>query len=245
MNKGDFMKDLVNSQIYLDSREVAEMTGKEHKELLRDIRTYECYLGESNFALTDFFIESTYMSSQNKELPCYQITKKGCEFIAHKLTGQKGAMFTARYINKFHDMEQKLAKPLQIDSRFLYQIAEQLEEKEKALQIAHTENKLLSQQTLEWANRKLIEALVKKCGNKIGYAEAWRDFKKELLYAHSININLRITNKMNATGRKTKPKTLSMIHDEELSACLSTAVALCKLNDVNIDDILIKFKEVV
>lgn len=33
------------------------------------------------------------------------VTKKGCEFIAHKLTGQKGTEFTARYINRFHEME--------------------------------------------------------------------------------------------------------------------------------------------
>lgn len=38
-------------------------------------------------------------------MPCYQITKKGCEFIAHKLTGTKGTIFTARYINRFHEMQ--------------------------------------------------------------------------------------------------------------------------------------------
>lgn len=42
-------------------------------------------------------------------MPCYRITKKGCEFIAHKLTGTKGTEFTARYINKFHQMETTLA----------------------------------------------------------------------------------------------------------------------------------------
>lgn len=40
-----------------------------------------------------------------------QITKKGCEFIAHKLTGQKGALFTATYINKFHEMKKELQQP--------------------------------------------------------------------------------------------------------------------------------------
>lgn len=102
------MSNIVKKELTLDSREVAQMVEKNHKELLRDIRTYEGYLGESNFALTDFFIPSTYISSQNKELPNYQITKKGCEFIAHKLTGQKGALFTATYINRFHEMEQIL-----------------------------------------------------------------------------------------------------------------------------------------
>lgn len=89
----------------INSREVAEMIGKEHNKLLRDIKTYIAYLGEANFGHSDFFKESTYISEQNKELPCYEVTKKGCEFIANKLTGKKGTLFTASYINRFHEME--------------------------------------------------------------------------------------------------------------------------------------------
>lgn len=94
----------------LDSREVAEMIEKTHNELLKDIRRYYKQLGEGKIPQSDFFTESTYRNSQNKELPCYRITKKGCEFIAHKLTGTKGTVFTARYINKFHRMENALAE---------------------------------------------------------------------------------------------------------------------------------------
>lgn len=94
----------------LDSREVAQMIGKEHHKLLRDIRRYIGQLGESKIGFTDFFREYTYKTDQNKEMPCYRITKKGCEFIAHKLTGTKGTEFTARYINRFHEMENKLSE---------------------------------------------------------------------------------------------------------------------------------------
>ena len=93
----------------LSSIEVAQMVGKEHKGLLRDIRRYCEQLGESKIALTDFFSESTYTTAQNKAMPCYLVTKKGCEFIAHKLTGQRGTEFTARYINRFHEMENQIA----------------------------------------------------------------------------------------------------------------------------------------
>lgn len=101
----------------LGSREVAEMVGKQHKELLRDIRTHSEYLGESNFALTDFFIESEYVTDQNKTLPCYQVTKKGCELIAHKMTGAKGTQFTAKYIDKFHAMEEHIAGGRQLNTQ--------------------------------------------------------------------------------------------------------------------------------
>lgn len=55
----------------LDSREVAEMIGKEHSKLLRDLRRYEEQLGGSKIALTDFFTESTYITEQNKKMPCF------------------------------------------------------------------------------------------------------------------------------------------------------------------------------
>ena len=92
----------------VDSRQVAKEVDKNHFDLLRDIRKYCDYLGESKIACTDFFIESTYTTEQNKTMPCYLITRKGCEMIANKLTGQKGVTFTALYINAFHHMEQQL-----------------------------------------------------------------------------------------------------------------------------------------
>lgn len=100
-------------QKYIDSREVAEMVGKAHNDLLKDIRRYCEQLGQGNIPQSDFFTESTYQNSQNKTMPCYLVSKKGCEFIAHKLTGIKGTEFTAKYINRFHDMEEEIQNPFQ------------------------------------------------------------------------------------------------------------------------------------
>lgn len=57
--------------------------------------------------LDEFWTDSTYLDKKGESRPCYNITKKGCEFIAHKCTGKKGVVFTARYINKFHELEEK------------------------------------------------------------------------------------------------------------------------------------------
>lgn len=97
----------MNKQIEqtLDSREVAKMVQKEHAKLLRDIKRYAKQLAEAQIGLGEFFQESTYIDENNQTRPCYQITRKGCEFIANKLTGTKGTEFTARYINCFHKME--------------------------------------------------------------------------------------------------------------------------------------------
>ena len=92
----------------LDSREVAEMVEKKHYNLIRDIKGYVQELTELKIEFSDFFREGTYKDSTGRTLPRYDITKKGCEFIAHKLTGIKGTEFTARYINRFHDMEETI-----------------------------------------------------------------------------------------------------------------------------------------
>lgn len=98
-----------NLEQTLDSREVAGMVEKEHAKLLRDIKRYIKQLIEANIGFSDFFGESTYKDSTGRTLPCYMITRKGCEFIANKLTGTKGTEFTARYINRFHEMEDVIA----------------------------------------------------------------------------------------------------------------------------------------
>lgn len=115
----------------LDSREVAEMVGKEHNKLMRDIRNYIEQLGESKIGHTSFFSEFTYMTEQNKIMPCYQVTKKGCEFIAHKLTGVKGTAFTARYINRFHEMQEQIAQ--ESDKKELVALRKQIEKQNRLL----------------------------------------------------------------------------------------------------------------
>lgn len=89
----------------LDSTEIADMIEKSHSNLIRDIRRYTEQFIEAKIGFNDFFRESTYKDAKGETRPCYRITKKGCEFIAHKLTGIKGTIFTARYINRFHEMQ--------------------------------------------------------------------------------------------------------------------------------------------
>lgn len=112
-----------------------------------------------------------------------------------------------------------------------------LQNKNSAL---NNENDLLAQKNLEWADRPLINALVRAYATSVGnnFAKAWNDFKKELLYKHSINLNSRITNYLNTSGKKTKPKTLDMLDDSEISSAISTIVSLCRENEVDIDYLL-------
>ena len=98
-------------QLYTDSRDVAKMIDKRHDHLIRDIDGYVDIIGHSpKMGIDDFFIKSSYKAGTGKTYPCYLITKKGCEFVANKLTGEKGIIFTAAYVNAFHAMEDELNK---------------------------------------------------------------------------------------------------------------------------------------
>lgn len=103
------VKDLtvidMNGIYTIDSREVATMVDRPHNDLMKSIRQYCEHLTAGDFSLSDFFIPSTYKDRTGRELLCYLITRKGCDMVANKMTGEKGVLFTAAYINKFHEME--------------------------------------------------------------------------------------------------------------------------------------------
>ena len=90
----------------ISSREAAEMMEMQHQHLLRKIDGISKILIESKIGLNKYWIESTYKASNGKTNKEYLISKEGCEFLAHKSTGEKGILFTHRYMERFKEMEQ-------------------------------------------------------------------------------------------------------------------------------------------
>lgn len=79
-----------NGQYLADSRDVAEVTGKRHSDLIRTIKGYiDTILTDAKLRSSDFFIASTYEDSKGEIRPCFLLTKKGCEMVANKMTGKK------------------------------------------------------------------------------------------------------------------------------------------------------------
>jgi anti-repressor protein len=93
-----------NGKPAIDSRDVAEMVDKRHADLLESIDGYVSILQNGKFRSDDFFIESNYRAGTGKTYRCFLITKMGCDMVANKLTGEKGILFTAAYVEKFHEM---------------------------------------------------------------------------------------------------------------------------------------------
>ncbi|MGG3346790.1 Rha family transcriptional regulator [Bacillus subtilis] len=98
-----------NGQYLIDSRDVAEYIDKRHDHLLRDIKKYIDVISTNpNLGALDFFVPSTYQDNKGQARPHYLLTKKGCEMVANKMTGEKGVLFTAEYVTRFNEMDHHL-----------------------------------------------------------------------------------------------------------------------------------------
>lgn len=73
-------------------------------------------LTESRIALSKYWVGSQYKDGSGKLNREFQLTKRGCEFLAHKSTGTKGNLFTDRYMDRFAEMEQEISKPRRLSA---------------------------------------------------------------------------------------------------------------------------------
>lgn len=187
--------ELINTSAIetIDSREVAEMVDMRHDNLMKKVRNYEEILLNSKLRAVDFFVPSEYQDKTGRTLKCYLLTKKGCEMVANKLTGEKGVIFTAKYVNRFAEMEQKIKLP-KTDREILFlsvkvqeetaQRVDVLEEKVSDLEKSTTIDSS-QQYTLERiAKTTVISALggidsraYQLMSRKL-FSSIWRDYKK-------------------------------------------------------------------
>lgn len=195
----------------LDSREVAEMVGMRHADLMRNIDHYIEIMGQNaKLRSDDFFIKQTYTAGTGKQYKRYDITKKGCEMVANKLTGEKGILFTAEYVERFNQMEQE-QKPmteLEILQGSINQLVEQnkrlsrveMKQEEQDRQMSHinTSIEVLNGVCTEGTKRDRLNAMVRAYANKAGltYPTAWHKFCEAFNFAFHTNIGLLITNYM-------------------------------------------------
>lgn len=164
---------------------------------------------------------------------------------------EKGKQFRKYFISieeQWNSPKAVMARALKIANKKIGLLEGTVKEQQYQIETLDNENKILSSEVLIWADRKLINAIVRRYAGKTCdgcFATAWTNFKKELLYKYSINLNSRITKYLNETGKKTKPQTLEMLDDSEVPDALRTIVSLCRENGVDISDLLNKHKETI
>lgn len=166
----------------LSSREVAEMIEMEHAKLLRKIDGINEDLAKAKIGFSKYWTEGSYVDKSGKSNREYMVTKRGCEFLAHKTTGTKGNLFTDRYMDKFAEMEQyieeghkKQLSPMEI-LELQFQVVK--EQGEKLEEVDSKVTKLENDMPLFNVDCKELQNLVRKIGIKVlgGYkSQAYKD----------------------------------------------------------------------
>lgn len=113
----------------VSSLDIAETFGKEHKNVLKDIRELNC---SDEFRLLNFE-QSNYLNEQNHKQPLYYLTRDGFTILAMGYTGEKAMRFKEVYIKQFNAMERALQG--------------KLVEREKGIAVRNSLTKALQQST--------------------------------------------------------------------------------------------------
>lgn len=98
--------------------EICEMMNMRHDRILRKLEGQELkgkhvkgiieILNDNKMVAVDYFIKSVYIDKKGEERSCYKVTRLGCDFLANKFNGEKGIIFTAKYVKRFHEMEEAI-----------------------------------------------------------------------------------------------------------------------------------------
>src|SRR5690625_2676246 len=175
----------------ITSLEVAEMVGRPHDNVLKDIRRTIQHLGDVK-SYESYFIESIYTNTQNKVLPSYKLTKKGCELYSTRMTGEKGTQFAAAYIERFNKMENhikqneidttQLSPELQMFQGLFNSIAKQEIATKKLESKVDGIRNVVALNTVDWRedSRKLISKIAQSRGGGGAYREVNSEIYKEV-----------------------------------------------------------------
>lgn len=154
------MADLVfqnsNGNDVTTSLIVAQVFGKEHKNVVRDIENLSC---SENFNRLNFE-RITYKDARNREQTAYEMTKDGFSFLVMGYTGAKAGEFKERFINEFNRRESLLKDDdyiLMRSQQILQKRLEASEEKIKQLESQAEQQ----QETIELQQQELTQSAPK------------------------------------------------------------------------------------
>lgn len=98
-NTVEFKKE--NDKVYVSSRDIAKVFGKEHSKILRDIRA----LPQDNFNQANFGLVE-YMDKKGEKRPEYLLTRDGFSLLVMGFGGEKAYQWKISFIETFNKLEQ-------------------------------------------------------------------------------------------------------------------------------------------
>ena len=149
-----------SNQPITNSKLVAEVFEKEHKNVMQSIRKLMERTAQ-NSAVRQMFSESTYLNEQNKEQPMFIMNQDGFTLLAMGFNGKKAMEFKLKYIEAFNAMKRQIeqTKP-SVPQNYLEALKSLVKSEEEKQQLA-LENKQ-QQATILTISKTNVEL-----GNKI------------------------------------------------------------------------------
>lgn len=149
-----------NEHAVTTSLRVAEVFGKQHKNVLRDIQNLECSDDFRKLNFEPSHIIKQLPNNGSKKLPMYYITRDGFMFLVMGFTGKTAAKWKEAYIKAFNEMEAKIraeqmAKAIEEHDR------KETEEYEKLLEREEREEAEVDRRVKEYARQRTEEAKAK------------------------------------------------------------------------------------
>lgn len=152
--RGESNQPLTNSKL------VAEVFEKEHKNVMQSIRKLMERTAQ-NSAVHQMFSESTYLNEQNKEQPMFIMNQDGFTLLAMGFNGKKAMEFKLKYIEAFNAMKRQIeqSKP-SVPQTYLEALKSLVKAEEEKQQLA-LENKKQQEQIITISKTNV------ELGNKI------------------------------------------------------------------------------
>ena len=79
--------EVKEGKLITTSKVIGDVFGKSHRKVMRDISELDC---SDEFRAANFGL-SSYTTSQNKNLKCFEVTRDGMAFLCMGFTGKKAA----------------------------------------------------------------------------------------------------------------------------------------------------------
>lgn len=101
---------LKNGKVKTDSRKVAEVYEKEHRNVIKKIEAILAVVPEVQLNFEQIFYNDVY----GREQPMYEMDRQGFSILVNKFTGDKALKFTYMYTKAFEEMTEHINNQPQI-----------------------------------------------------------------------------------------------------------------------------------
>lgn len=165
---------ILRESLTIDTRDISDFTGVPHYAVLRKLDGVKNkdgttkfngiveVLRDENISVEKYFVESMYVDAKGEKRKCYLCTRLGCDLLANKFNGQKGIIFTAKYVDMFYKMEKALRQ-----NKYSYLIDDPIERAKRWI--------------TEEEERKGLRSEVSKSRAKVIFADAVCNSKSTIL----------------------------------------------------------------